>query len=200
MRVQSFALLAAAVALSACSGNKNTSLTPQPSREVANNLPSWFNKVPSDPNYLFATASANSRDLQIAIDKAQLAGRQQLASQFEVKFSGLQKRFQEEVGVADSSELLDQFTQSYKAVVSTVLNGTRAKEQEVKPDGPIYRAYVLMEMPIGPANAMLMQKIKQNQQMYTRFRATQAFQDLDAEVQKFEQYKKEQNVEQAGRP
>ena len=49
-----------------------------------------------------------------------------------------------------------------------------------------------MEMPIGQANKELMSKIKANQNLYTRFRATQAYKELDEEIEKFEAWKREQ--------
>ena len=47
-------------------------------------------------------------------------------------------------------------------------------------------------MPIGEANEQLMNKIKANQNLYTRFRATQAYKELDDEIEKFEQWKRDQ--------
>ena len=40
----------------------------------------------------------------------------------------------------------------------------------------------------------LMEQVKANEQMYTRFRATEAFKELDAEVQKYEAWKKSQRI------
>jgi len=56
-----------------------------------------------------------------------------------------------------------------------------------------FRAYALMELPIGVMNSALVDKVKENQNMYTRFRASQAFQELEEESQKYEQFKKEQS-------
>jgi hypothetical protein len=39
-----------------------------------------------------------------------------------------------------------------------------------------------------------MQQIKKNNEMYTRFRSSQAFKDLDSEVQKYEEWKKAQQA------
>jgi hypothetical protein len=41
-----------------------------------------------------------------------------------------------------------------------------------------------------------MQQIKSNNQMYTRFRASQAFKELQEEVDKYEKYKQEQSQQQ----
>jgi len=157
-------------------------------------IPEWYSNPPQDPNYLFAANTAMSRDMQLSIDKAKQSARTDLASQLEVKVKGLTKSFTEEIGTADDSEILQQFTEASKAVVSTTMNGTRVNKQEIVIDQGIYRAYVLMELPLGAANMALMQQIKNNQNMYTRFRATQAFDELEEEVEKYEQFKKDQGM------
>ena len=155
-------------------------------------VPDWYSTVPQDPNYLFAARTAVSQDMQLAIDKAMTDGRAEIGRQTELKIQGLQKRFDEEVGVNADAQLMSQFTQANKTVVSTSLSGSRVKEQLTCKDGDLYRSYVLVEYPIGAAHEALMQQIKKNNEMYTRFRASQAFKDLDSEVQKYEQWKKEQ--------
>ena len=92
------------------------------------------------------------------------------------------------------SQLLDQYTSVYKATVSQVLFGSRPRQQEVKAEGRAYRAYVLMELPTGEAAKRLMEQVKANEQMYTRFRSTEAFKELDAEVQRYEAWKRDQKL------
>ncbi len=179
--------------VTACGGGSRIAdLTPVPNSEILKRAPGWFTDVPQDPNYLFAAATATSTDMQLAINKAQTEGRNQLSQQMEIKFNGMQKRFQEEVGVGDGSEYLDQFTLAYRSVVSTVLHGSRISKQDLQQERQIWRSYVLMEMPIGEANQQLMAKIKANQNLYTRFRATEAFEELDDEIERFEQWKRDQ--------
>ena len=38
-------------------------------------LPEWFSTPPEDPNYLYATATATSKDMQMAINSAKEGGR-----------------------------------------------------------------------------------------------------------------------------
>ena len=47
-----------------------------------------------------------------------------------------------------------------------------------------------MELPIGAANAEMLAKIKENERMYTRYRASEAFKELEEEVEKYEKIKK----------
>lgn len=153
-------------------------------------IPGWYNKPPQDSNYVYGVNTANSQDLQLAYDKATAGARAEIGRQVDLKVSGLQKRFEEETGVGQDAQLMQQFTQATKTVVSTSLSGTRVKEKLHFKDGNIYRAYVLVEYPVGAANEALLQAIKKNEQMYSRFRASQAYKDLDAEAKKYEDAKK----------
>ena len=155
-------------------------------------IPDWFTNTPKDPNYLFAATTATSQDLQLSIDKAVTSARAEIGRQTDVRIQALQKRFDEEVGMGDDAELLQSFTSASKTVVSTSLGGSRISKQKQSKDGNLWRSYVLVEYPIGAANEALMEAIKKSNQMYTRFRSTEAFKDLDAEVAKYEEFKKKQ--------
>ena len=158
-------------------------------------LPAWFQNPPEDPNYMFSTATMTSKDLQLAINKAKQQARVDLAQQMETKIKSMTKQFTEEVGLGEDAEFLSQTSVVSKSVTSKVLNGSRARQVEtIKEDGVIYRAYVLMELPIGPANSALLDAVKKQQNLYTRFRSSQGFQELEEEVEKYDQFKKEQGL------
>lgn len=175
-----------------CGGGKQAAME-QEGKTI--DVPDWYLNLPEDPDYLYAAATAAKKDLQLAVDTAKHQGEVDITGQLEKKVSALFKNFMEETGTGEDSELLAQTTSASKAVVSETINGCKASKREVKKEGTLYRAYVLMEMPIGEANAALMAKIKANKNMYTRFRATKAFDELNEEVEKYEQFKKEQGME-----
>jgi hypothetical protein len=185
-----FLLVILIVGMMAC-GSKPPAGTPE---GTLANVPDWYTNPPQDPNYLYAPATAMSKDMQLAVEKAKQQARADLGSQFETRIEGLTKRFDEEIGLNDDSELLSQFTQVSKSIVATTLNGTRVGKQQLLVENNIYRAYVLMELPLGEANLALMQKIKENNNLYTRFRAAQAFDELEKDVERYEQYKKDQGM------
>lgn len=160
------------------------------------NIPDWYLNPPKDPNYLFSPQTQTSQDMQLAINKAITAGRADIARQVEVKLNSLEKQFGEEVGTDSSSEFLSQFTQATKTVTDQTLIGSRVDKQTLVKDGNIFRAYVLVEYPLGEANQALMQQIKNNEHLYTRFRSSQAFNELDNEIKKYEDWKKNQQREQ----
>lgn len=157
-------------------------------------VPNWYTTVPRDTNYLLAARTATSQDMQMALDKATTDGRAEIGRQADVKVQALQKRFDEETGLNADAQLMSQFTQASKTVVSTSLSGSRVRTQDLCKEGTSWRAYVLIEYPIGAANEALMAQIKKNNDINTRLRASQTYKELDNEVQKYEAWKKEQKT------
>ena len=117
-----------------------------------------------------------------------------IARQIEVKIQSLFKRFREEVGISEDAEFSSQVTDVSKSVTSVVLRGLQTKKTTPMKEGTLYRAYVLVEMPIGDANAALVQNLRNQQNLYNRFRASQGYQELEEEVEKFEDYKRQQGM------
>lgn len=177
-----------ALVLAGCGGSKSLQ------NVSVGEVPDWFTIPPQDPNFLYAARTATSRDLGLAIDKAVTNARAEIARQYEVKVTGLSKSFQEEIGSSEDSDINKTFSQTIKTVVSTQLMGSRASKTTYVRDGSYYRAYVLVEYPIGAANQAFMNALKANQNMYTRFRSSNAFKEMDDEVKRYEEWQKEQRT------
>lgn len=156
-------------------------------------IPGWWNKIPEDPNYIFAHTTQASKDLQMAINKAAQEGRVQVAQQLQTKVSGVMKLFMEDTGVGTDSEILAHSENITKSVVSESLVGSKINKQDLRQEETLYRAYVEMIMPIGEANLSLRNNLKKDQLLYQKFRASQAYQDLEKETEKYEEWKKQQN-------
>ena len=155
-------------------------------------IPSWYMNPPSDVNYLYSAVTATSKDMQLAVDKATTDARADIGRQIELKTQSLQKSFAEEVGTGEEPTLLQQFTAATKIVVNTSLTGSKVIKKELVQDGDNYRAYVLVQYPVGSASQELLKALKQNEELYTRFRSSQAHEELEEEVKKYEEWKKNQ--------
>jgi len=157
-------------------------------------LPDWYLNPPKDANYIFGKATSTSQDLQLAIDKAKQEARLDIAENLESHIMALVKKFDEEVGGVEDSEFLTQFTKVSKNVVDQTLVGSRENKTKVKQEGKGYRAFVLMEFPVGKAREELLKQLysSENNQLYTRFRASQSFQDLKEEIDSLRKYKEGQ--------
>ncbi|MFB6280302.1 MAG: hypothetical protein ABEK75_12420 [Salinibacter sp.] len=168
------------VGLMACGGSKDVS--------KMENVPQWYLTPPEDPNHVFAAQSATSQKMQVALDKATTGARGQLASNLETKVESMTKSFTEEV----NDKMRQQFVETQKTITSRVLRGTSAaKKKIIRKENGTYRAFVLMDMPIGKAAQELMSKVKQNKEMYTRFRSSQAFKEMKKAVEEYEKEQKQ---------
>lgn len=156
--------------------------------------PKWFLNPPDDNDHIYATATDSSSNLQYSIDKASALARDQIATTVGTKVMSMFKRFREEIGEAETPEFTTMTTNVSKQVVSEVITGSKVVKKEVAQKGNVYHAYVLMQMPIGEANKALVARIKANQNLYTRFRASQAFKELNEESEKYDKFKKDQGM------
>ncbi len=176
-----------------CGGTKHAGITPPATKAVIESAPKWFLDPPKDDDYISGAGTATSRDMQLAKDKAAETARFEVAKAIETRYEAISKRFQEEVGTALDAQYLDQFTQATKAVVSQVLTGVTVDKVSISEESGVFRSYALVKLPLGAASEALMKRIKEQDQLYTRFRSTEVYNELDKDVQRFEEWKKGQN-------
>ena len=129
-----------------------------------------------------------SKSLEIALNKAKTRGRVELAQMLETKIESLQKDFVEEVGMAEEAQILAQFSSTAQAITSQQIQGSVAKELKYEILEGTVTAYALMEL--DPK--LIMNQLEKEKELYTRFRATKAFENLDTEIKEYEAYKKAQ--------
>ncbi len=177
-------IVSISVLMVSCGGSKSLSETD------TGDVPEWYLNTPTSENYIYEAASATSRDMDLALNKAETEARAKVGRTMQAKINSMQKKFEEEVGQGENSELLSQFTQATKVIVSTELTGSRVKEKKFVEDGSNWRTYVLMEYPIGAAQKAFLNKIKSNNELYTRFRSTEAMKEMEDDVKKYEEWKK----------
>lgn len=156
-------------------------------------IPEWFQTPPNGSNYFFAVNTQTSVDMQTAFNKAKHSARQDIATQVEIQIKGLEKKFTEEIGNGENGEILQQFSSASKQVVSMVLSECKVVKQKVVENGNMFRSYILMSYPVGASNKALAEQIEANRQMYTRFRSTKAFKELEEDIEKYETWRRSQN-------
>lgn len=140
---------------------------------------------PGDINMLRAEATETSRDYQLAIDKAKHDARLEMTQQLNSYIQALMKKFDEEVGRTEDAELLSLYSKTSKIVVDQSLVGSHLKgKPDVKQEGEIYRATVVMEAPLGGARKRLLEQIKASDALYNRFENSASFKELEEEVEK----------------
>ena len=152
--------------------------------DTVDEAPSWFLTPPTDANAIYAAASEVSSDMQMAVDKAVLSAKRSLASQVGNRMSSKMKEFVMEVGAGSDTQLSREIERVSQEVVTDVnLAGFRQNEVKVITQAGNFRAYVLLQYPLGDANKMVVFQVKKSSVLETRVRASKAFQDLEKEIE-----------------
>ncbi len=172
-----------------CGGKKGPDLSPEVSRKTLKSAPEWFLKTPEKEGYRFTASTATSQDQQLAINKARLDAAQTLAAMVSSEMNGLVKRAQEETGLGEDSELIDRYSQTQEQVITTSLKDWKVTQKEVQEEKSknkkVYRAYVMVEWDENAANKRLIEKIKEDEKLYTLMRTTELFEEMDKKVEKY---------------
>ena len=174
-------------------GCRGSEVEVQPQEGVID-LPDWFVNPPKDPGYLFAAANATSPNLRVAISSAEQRGRADIARQFEQRVDTLTKDFIEQAGVGEDADVVGQFSEVSKSIASQMMSLLSRRKLEPRQKGTLFEAFVLMQLPIGDEKVALLQNIEKNRHLYDRFRANQAFQELEEDVEKLQEFKKQQDM------
>lgn len=150
------------------------------SQERVDNLPEWYLNPPSDDSeYLYGIGTATSTRLNLAQSRAELDAKSGLSSKMGEKIEALQKLFEDEIDVDDATNFSASFTAATRLITSQELRGVSLNTQEFQTDTQgRYIAYVLYQLPVGLARDQLEQALSRDEEMYVRFKESEAFDEL----------------------
>ncbi len=176
-----------------CSSSKGPNLSPEPTRRVMKNIPDWYKNTPKKEGFKYAGATATSRDLQLAINKATLDASNQLAGAMDSEMNALVKRVREETGISTDSDILDRFSQTQEQIISTSLRDYDIVKKEIleeKSDSQdIFRVYILVEWDEGAAHQRLLARLKSDKEIFDAIRATELYEEMEKKVEAYRQRK-----------
>jgi len=129
----------------------------------------------------------NGRE-DLALQKAILDGRTQLAQVFETNMQVLEKNFVEEIGAASSAEINQLFSSTVKAITNTTLVGSQSLSNPIiKRSSKVITVKVVVGIDPKTLNTAVMDDFKQkNINLYERYRASEAFKELQKEMDAYE--------------
>jgi hypothetical protein len=180
------------VLMQACGGGSEKAKDPNMGTAMADPFEELNQMVESiiDGGGVAALGEASSRERSMAKSAAEVDARGKLAQIFNAKVQRVQRKFEEEVGDAEESEINRAFSNVTKILTSQELTGSRNKKtlytMEQKNGKTVYQAGVVMAIEPKVVNQAIMNEMKENKQLYDRFRASQAYKDLEAEMEKYE--------------
>ena len=149
-------------------------------------VPKWYKELPTDDEAIFTTGTATAPDLQLAVDVATLNAKVTLADRINGKLDSMTKSFVAKIGSTDiDSSVLNEIEKTSKNVIASVdVAGYNPTKIDVFPSGTQYRAFVLLRYDNKEAYKIIMNRLRKDRMVYSRLRSTEAWKELDAEVNK----------------
>ena len=186
-------VVAIAIGLGACQTNKE-SITANPQIVYQTNtvsqqvekIPEWYLNIPSADDTIYSSGSARAPDLQLAVDIAIMNAKTTLADRINGKLDSMTKSFVAKIGSNDlDTSVLNEIEKTSKNVIASVdVAGYVVDKSDITQEGTQYRAYVLLAYNSEEATKIMMNRMKRDRMIYSRIRSTEAWKELEEEVNK----------------
>ena len=186
-------VVAIAIGLGACQTNKE-SITANPQIVYQTNtvsqqieqIPEWYLNIPSADDTIYSSGSAKAPDLQLAVDIAIMNAKTTLADRINGKLDSMTKSFVAKIGSTDlDTSVLNEIEKTSKNVIASVdVAGYVVDKSDITQEGTQYRAYVLLAYNSEEATKIMMNRMKRDRMIYSRIRSTEAWKELENEVNK----------------
>jgi len=186
-------VVAIAIGLGACQTNKE-SITSNPQIVYQTNtvskqieqIPEWYLNIPSAEDTIYSSGSARAPDLQLAVDIAIMNAKTTLADRINGKLDSMTKSFVAKIGSNDlDTSVLTEIEKTSKNVIASVdVAGYVVDKSDITQEGTQYRAFVLIAYNNEEATKIMMNRMKRDRMIYSRIRSTEAWKELEDEVNK----------------
>lgn len=155
--------------------------------------PSWFYNPPQDTEeFFYAVGVAEQTRLSMASRSAENTARQAMATKLEAKVSALEKSFSEEVTSGVDANYAATFSNASETLVNETMSGVTRDEAECmenpEPAGNAVavQCFVMVRMPVGQARSVLENALSKDEELYTKFKASKAFEELQNKLHTIE--------------
>ena len=194
-----------ALVLSACASQEPKPLAETP--EIIYNtakvnaavsiIPSWYKEMPEKKGSIFTVGSATAPDLQLAVDIATLNGKVVLADRINGKLKAMTKSWIAKFGQSDvDSRVMSEIEKVAKNVIANVdVAGYNPIKVDVTAAGTQFRAFVLLEYSDKEAQKIIFNRLRKDRMIYSRLRSTEAWKELDEEVNSSEKKDEAQSLQ-----
>jgi len=201
-------VVAIAIGLGACQTNKE-SITANPQIVYQTNtvskqieqIPEWYLNIPSGDDTIYSSGSARAPDLQLAVDIAIMNAKTTLADRINGKLDSMTKSFVAKIGSTDlDTSVLTEIEKTSKNVIASVdVAGYVVDKSDITQEGTQYRAYVLLAYNSDEATKIMMNRMKRDRMIYSRIRSTEAWKELEDEVNKSKEEDEAKSMENVER-
>ena len=118
-------------------------------------IPDWYFNPPRNSDYIYASGTATSHELQLAIDKATNAAKVDISMSIEVKIEAQIESLLEEIVINDKIKSRSKIRETIRSSTETMLHRVTVEDKLVVEDGDSFRVYVLLKMPVISKQSLL---------------------------------------------
>ena len=170
------------LSLLGCGGNKPKKEAPPSPDGVQVYRPAWWSGQ-NDEAYVCTYGQATKVSETMSVDAAKANALLEAAQYVETYVQGMIKNYEEEAGVYDP-QLLALSQKVVKAVSSAKFSGVitgMTETRKVQEDmGMRYKTWLQLKIPRTEVKKNLQNQIRNEEALYNQFKASQAFQELEA--------------------
>lgn len=179
------------VTIIGCGGGQQVVLNPEESKVVntISAIPVEYEKPVSDPNMIVGKGTAISKDMQVAVNKANLAASGEISNLMNSKIEGMKK----EVTPADFEDegVEKAYDETLTQITSSVIQGAEESFRKIIPEGTKYRAYIILQLPLGKANKIILDGLKREEKLWREFKNSEQVKEMERKVKEFEESQKQ---------
>ena len=146
--------------------------------------PDWW-QLQDNPEYVQTFGMATKVSQTVSYDAAYANAMLQAAQYVEAYVKGMVKNYEEEAGVVDPT--VTALTSKVVKVVSNAKfsNVMVTKQETIVDENNRFKTFVRVNIPKEAVNKNLVDKIKKEEALYNAFKSSQAFDELEKEVEKY---------------
>ncbi|MEA3474933.1 MAG: hypothetical protein U9R23_00575 [Candidatus Cloacimonadota bacterium] len=146
--------------------------------------PDWYGKTSETGDYVYAYGEAKKVNNVIAFESAKAMAFNEAAQYVENYVKAMTKDFLKESG-SENPQILQLTERTVKLVSKTKFSGVIVSKRETIEDDDRYRSFVRLSIPKDEVKKTLVNTIKNEEALYNEFKATQSFNELDKEMEKY---------------
>jgi hypothetical protein len=163
--------------------------------KAVEDIPEWFSTPREDEaEAVYSVGTAIGPNLQLSYDRAILNAKRVLADRVDGLMSSKVKAFVAETGQNENKIFT---TEAERVVVNFMAEvnvaGYALERTDIQASYGRYRVYVMLRYPLGEANDIMMLKLRRSVERNSRKRAEDAFRELDEDVIRYKQERKEES-------
>jgi len=180
-----FALLVISLALAmfGCGSNKKDV---KPDGDLVYR-PSWWGSQ-EEPEFVFTYGQGTNLAENSSMNSARANALQEAAQYVELVVQSMIKDYEEEAGIQDP-QVLSLTSSVVRAVANAKFSGVVTGKVETRrvteQGGPRYKTWMQLKIPRDQVNKNMMDTIRNEEALYNQFKASQAFRELDEQVDRY---------------